>query len=296
MDLDSKTEPEPRPITHASQIVTAWVARFLSLVIFILIFVWFYVYLDGLAWKGRTWFNLHPFFMMLGVAVFLTNGVLAWRDCPLSHNWTKAVHVTFNVLALLFIALGLYVTIDANRPPHIVSLHSWMALASVGLLTLQALGGITFFLAPIFPFHIRARALPAHAWLGVISYLFLMLVVCTGIIEWLAFKNESRAAYTSGMSRLGNSLGFLIFMTALIAAWSLIPRRDVEADIEERDGAAFDDAARARLKGERGAGAGVETYGGERAYPSTRPSSPFGTEVVPPRRAGQPYVERELRF
>jgi hypothetical protein len=31
----------------------------------------------------------------------------------------------------------------------------------------------------------------SSAWLGTVSYILLTLVVCTGIIEWLAFQNVS---------------------------------------------------------------------------------------------------------
>ena len=36
-----------------------------------------------------------------------------------SHGATKLIHVLFNVLALGCIAIGLYVTFDANPAPHV---------------------------------------------------------------------------------------------------------------------------------------------------------------------------------
>jgi hypothetical protein len=74
----------------------------------------------------------------------------------------KAVHVAFNVLAMTSIAIGLYITFMANDRPHVVTLHSWLALASVLLLALQAVGGAIFFLLPVVPFSLRARVLPLH--------------------------------------------------------------------------------------------------------------------------------------
>jgi hypothetical protein len=43
-----------------------------------------------------------------------------------------------------------------------VTLHSWIALASAALLTMQLVGGLLFYLFPIFPFSLRVRALPLH--------------------------------------------------------------------------------------------------------------------------------------
>lgn len=59
------------------------------------------------------------------------------------------------------------------------------------MLVLQAVGGMLFYLLPLFPFAVRARVLPLHAWLGVVSYTCLMLTVITGIVQWMAFKNAA---------------------------------------------------------------------------------------------------------
>ena len=40
-----------------------------------------------------------------------------------------------------------------------------MGLVSVALMTLQVVGGLLFYLVPIFPFSIRARVLPLHGQL-----------------------------------------------------------------------------------------------------------------------------------
>lgn len=46
-----------------------------------------------------------------------------------------------------------------------ISLHSWVGLVSVALMALQVVGGLLFYLVPIFPFSIRARVLPLHGQL-----------------------------------------------------------------------------------------------------------------------------------
>jgi hypothetical protein len=50
-------------------------AQLLSLGTVIIRFVWLYEYMGGLGWTAsKNFFNLHPFFMVLGVGFFLTNG------------------------------------------------------------------------------------------------------------------------------------------------------------------------------------------------------------------------------
>lgn len=49
--------------------------QLVSLASLILLFVWMYQHLGGLGWYGKkNFFNAHPFFMVLGIAFFLTNG------------------------------------------------------------------------------------------------------------------------------------------------------------------------------------------------------------------------------
>ena len=65
------------------------------------------------------------------------------------------------------------------------------------MLLMQAVGGMLFYLLPLFPFSIRARVLPLHAWLGVVSYTCLMFTVITGIIQWMAYQNAVSATDSS---------------------------------------------------------------------------------------------------
>lgn len=145
--------------------LSARVVQVCTLGVFILTFVWVFSYLGGMDWVGgRNFFNGHPFFMLLGVSVFLANGVLSWRDVGrvLGHTPTKAIHAGFNLVGGTCIALGLFVTIKAHTGPHFMSLHSWIALASAAMLALQLLGGLGFFSLPICPLATRVRALPLH--------------------------------------------------------------------------------------------------------------------------------------
>ncbi len=86
-----------------------------------------------------------------------------------------------------------------------------------------------------------------------------------------------RSFYTSTGALLATIFGLFTFATLLCVLWSILPRRNVGIDIEERDGAAIDDPVRSRLK---------STYA---TTPRSRPytsatSNPFAAEPVPPRR------------
>lgn len=124
-------------------------------------------------------------------------------------------------------------------------------------------------------------SLSLSAWLGSVSYLMLNFVVLSGLIQWMTYKSiggGGRSFLAGTTSTIGNVLGLVILATTLCAAWSILPRRNVDADLMERDGARFDDPARTSLK-----------------RPSTSvatgpASNPFGSDPVPPRR---PTVERE---
>lgn len=196
MDFTSKTAAEPLPDVKPYHRWVSLGIRVLSIAVLILLFIWVYYEEGGLDWneKSSKFFNLHPFFMILSIPICLTNGILSWRDLPFSHALNKTIHVSFNALSSAFIVLGLYITFAANRAPHCVTLHSWAALAMVGLLAIQLVGGIIFFLFPVFPLSIRARFLPRHALLGITVFLFAIFVVLTGLVQWFAYNN---VRYTS---------------------------------------------------------------------------------------------------
>lgn len=274
MSTSSRTVAEPLPIISSSQHIAAFASRILSIGVLIVLFVWIFDYKGGLGWWGKSnFFNLHPFMMILGISFFLTNAIVSWRDIAIytTHNTTKFIHFLFNLLTLGAIAVGLFVTIEWNKAPHIASLHSWIALASALLISLQAVGGLTFFLLPIFPFSIRAQALPLHAWLGTISYLMLAMTSISGLIQLEALSiGGDRSNFKTSTNMLSTVLGLLIFATALVAAYAIVPRRHVSKDLEERDGVSFEDPSRARLKTESATGYST---------------NPFTAEAVPPRRS-----------
>jgi len=80
---------------------------------------------------------------------------------------------------------------------------------------------------------------------------------------------QGRSSYLRSPTLLGSVFGLLSFATLLCALWSILPRRNVAVDIEERDGAALADPARSWLKTMR-----TTAYG----------SNPFAADPVPQRR------------
>jgi len=302
---DTRKLPEPHPYTSLDQRIAVWIARGLSLVIFIMLFSWIFDYGEGLGWEGDEYFfSLHPFLMILGIPCLLTNGVLAWRETPFRHhNVVKALHFFFNVCALVCVFIGLYVTVTYNSSPHIVTLHAWIAITAFTLLCLQALGGITFFLFPIFSQETRARVLPAHGWAGAVGYLMLMMTVIIGIVEWMAYRHTTgagggvvggggefgdRSAYDNeGFTQMAQGIGIITFFTALAATYALLPKRDYNfvkapAEATAMRGAATSTGATTTTTATTTATGSGAAAG--RAAEGAAGSAPFGVDPVPQRR------------
>jgi len=262
--------PEPEPATSTPQLWAAITARVLSLVLFVLTLVWLVGEAGGLEWyPGDDFFNLHAFFMLLGVGVFMTNSVVSWRDMPfkIKHGYVKMIHAGLNTVALLFIALGLYVTFKANDSPHFVTFHSWAALFGLLFLGIQVVGGFTVYLFPVMPLSWRELMLPKHAALGLATYFTLGLVSLLGIVEFLAmttitvplaelaaggapvpgpygtpgyatqgsnqfFKaHNAREAYRDAAPMLGNVTALCLWAVMMAVGYALVPRRNVEIDL-----------------------------------------------------------------
>jgi hypothetical protein len=92
-------------------------------------------------------------------------------------------------------------------------------------------------------------------------------------------------------------LGLCLFAVWLGGLWSMLPRRNVAIDVEDRDGTPIDDPSRSRLKGrDIGGGAAGTPYGTPTSRATTYSGgNPFGTDPLPPRR-GMGVVEREATF
>ena len=110
----------------------------------------------------------------------------------------------------------------------------------------------------------------------------LMMTLVIGMVQWMALKTQgARSAYATTPIVLGNVLGLLVFVTLLSALWSLLPRRNIAVDVEERDGVSITDPSRSRLKGESYA---TPTSGGRFYSTSANPFGAGHTSPLPPRR------------
>ena len=110
----------------------------------------------------------------------------------------------------------------------------------------------------------------------------LMMTLVIGMVQWMALKTQgARSAYTTTPIVLGNVLGLLVFVTLLSALWSILPRRNIAVDVEERDGVSITDPSRSRLKGESYA---TPTSGGRFYSTSANPFGAGHTSPLPPRR------------
>ena len=138
-------------------------------------------------------FNLHPICMVLGMLLFMGISLTSFRN-----NWSfrvsKYVHLGFNMVAKIFIIVGLrsaYIYRDepegkhsSYHYQHFGTMHSWIGLTTSFLLFQQdVLGGINF-LYPNF-FNVSRRFVRGykdyHVILGKMCYVMSAVTMLTGM-------------------------------------------------------------------------------------------------------------------
>ncbi|CAM9472024.1 unnamed protein product, partial [Phaeothamnion confervicola] len=98
------------------QSMSLWLAHFMSFVSLALTLYWVYggstgaLFLGGTDWdsSSKLLFNYHPIFMVAGLVVSYTQGLLAYRTYSFGKDLNKALHGFFAILAIVFTCIGLY--------------------------------------------------------------------------------------------------------------------------------------------------------------------------------------------
>jgi len=114
-------------------------------------------------------FNWHPLLMTLAFPVLMTEGMMAYKlehDHGVSHGTSKRVHGSLQGASLLFAAIGVALVFANHQQkgiPHLYSAHSWLGIATLTLLVVQAgIAALLFGTSSFFSEHARHIALPFH--------------------------------------------------------------------------------------------------------------------------------------
>uniref|UniRef100_T1JIN6 Cytochrome b561 domain-containing protein n=1 Tax=Strigamia maritima TaxID=126957 RepID=T1JIN6_STRMM len=193
----------------------------------------------GFGWRNDPrQFSFHPFFMILGFIIFYTQASLVYRTFPhVAKPKLKLIHLTLQVLSLIFIVIGLVSVFDAyGMYPKMTSLHSWVGMGTVVLFCCQLLFGFLTFLIPRTPQSIRTHYLPIHTFFG--SAIFLMAVASCllGFMRFVEFNKSTYSNFSPG-GVLVNCLGLVLILLAMCVTYLLVSneyKRQPRAEDQQR--------------------------------------------------------------
>jgi len=193
---------------------------------------WIQKYCNGFKWedKSHETFNYHPVFMILGFVFLMGHSVITFRILPLRHRAKKYIHAAINLLAFVFVVVGIMAVFKFHNDlniPNMYSLHSWLGMTTVIIFSLQLLGGVSIFqdLFKGAKDEIRATYKPLHVAAGTALTLFVVASVCTGLQEKMGFKDKSPTFKYSSMPPEGllvNTLGLVVMLWGATVIWILV--------------------------------------------------------------------------
>jgi hypothetical protein len=200
-----------------------------------LVVTWMSQY-HGFSWAygDARVFSWHPTLMTLALLVCLPQAAIAFRWITwLPRSQRKTVHGALLTAGLALASVGLVAVVrfhDEKQPMRIknmYSLHSIVGLLTFCLLIVQWLGGLYAFWWPQVVGESRALFRAAHARVGLVLALGLVLAsVLTGVAEKTAFTASDCTggnATLEARCRTGNAFGgsavLLILNVALVLLW-----------------------------------------------------------------------------
>ena len=186
-------------------------------------------YRGGFAWSSNMTegdpylvFNLHPVMMILGFFVFPTQAILVFRMMPMEHYKAKVYHFVCHLLSMICIAIGVtaaivyhyrleYDTSVSQDYPHMVSLHSWFGIATLGCFAFQFLTGFLGYCWPKLNFDARKSTLPFHQFLGMITFIMACMTSSLGIMnKVMDLQTVQKIARMGPEVQLANWMGLAI--------------------------------------------------------------------------------------
>ena len=135
---------------------------------------------------------------------------------------SKAVHALLMLLSLGAGVPGIWAVWESHslaKPPipHMFSLHSWLGLATLGLLASQFLLGLGIFLFPCAPSRLRGQYHHLHVFFGVTFLVLATAASVVGLTEEALFSLDSSYTLLPGKGVLLNLIGlFLTIFTVTV--------------------------------------------------------------------------------
>ncbi|KAI3978584.1 hypothetical protein MKX01_015759 [Papaver californicum] len=191
------------------------VAHLLAIAAITLVCVWIFHFQEGVAFKSetkakdlqRTIFHsyyvysrcanslrllllqLHPFLMVIGLIVMGGEGIMAYKTVPSSsRKMQKLAHLIFLLIALVSGILGVFVAFKFHhevRVKNMNTLHSWLGMITICLFGFvgEWLFAFFSFLYPGAGMPTRARLVPWHAFVGMVTFLLAICTAETGLLQ-----------------------------------------------------------------------------------------------------------------
>ncbi|GMT18928.1 hypothetical protein PFISCL1PPCAC_10225, partial [Pristionchus fissidentatus] len=206
-------------------LITSQVLGALSI---LLVAVWMGGYEDGFAWTSdpEKEFHYHPTFMVMGMVFLFGESLLVYRVFRHERKkFSKLLHLTLHTLVLILAIVALKAVFDNHNLhvndkgeldplPNLMSLHSWVGLATVIIFCAQYTGGFVTFFFPGLSMPTRAMFLPFHQVAGLGIFMMVSVAVALGISERAAWKHNcwTKNREWCGQHVVSNLVGVSIFL------------------------------------------------------------------------------------
>lgn len=206
--------------------------------------------ISGFSWSHADLrvFNWHPLFMTFGLVFCVMQASLAYISLPFSHAANKRIHLSLHALGILSAALGAVAVFRYHNEhgiTNLYSLHSWLGLTVLILLSINWLVGFAVFFYPGAKSRVRELILPYHIGIGLSILGLVVATVEAGIMEKLTFNSSCNVngklngqnvkGFMAPDCVLGNIIGLLValsFISILITIWHA-KHQDSTAHVEE---------------------------------------------------------------
>jgi len=195
-----------------------------GLTVIVSILFWRLYYEGGFSWNSHpgNQFSWHPLLMSLTI-ILLGYGAIMYRITPcVQRKTSKALHSLVMFLSLCSAVPGIWAVWEshnlASPPiPHMFSLHSWLGLVTMIMMTIQLIIGLIIFLFPCAPSRVRGRYHHLHVFFGIFFLAIATATALIGLTEEGIFSLGNSFSELPGKGILLNLIGlFLVTFTSTV--------------------------------------------------------------------------------
>jgi len=219
------------------------VLRVSQILIALLLIIWIWGYLGGVAFGPKAidaetndtsqLFNWHPIVMALAYIGCMAEAILSYST-PLSKKLAdrkvcKIVHAGLHVLATILAVLGVTAAIKSHtlkKPvpmPNFYSTHSFLGVLSMCMAFGQIVFGTLAFLYPQWPLSDRQAFSPLHKFFGAATFLVGMVTIMLGVQEKTTFLQlVKKPGVRSGIMFIPAMLQILIAIFSILVAYRIL--------------------------------------------------------------------------